>query len=580
MKFSAFKELLSLLRPYRGHILLSVFLSFLPAYFSVWSPFITGQLIDEGLVAKDLGMLWILAGLLLYTKICSFLSTAFVSFCLSSFGAHILVDYRDHLLAKILRFPIRFFDRMSSGQLTTRLTSDINSLQELFSTALVSLIGSVLLIIGIMIGMLIINWRLALVSFAVVPLLIWLIAEFHIRIRRRFGFMRTALSTLNSFAGESFAGSRDLHVLGAHEENQSEFSRHSKRLQIRFNEAVKEYATVNPLVPFIMALMDISIILYGGWQVHTGAMTVGGVVAFLAYASNFSHPVRDFSEKYTVLQQAMASVDRLVEISTHDPEIDEGQESLTAIHQIEFRSVEFVYPGSKTPAVKQLNIHIRAGEKIALLGETGSGKTTTCSLLMRFYEPSSGQILLNGRSIADYSLNALRAQIGWVSQDVTLFSESLRENLRFYDSRISDEELWQVLDLVQLSSWVRNLPRQLDEVLPERGSTLSSGQRQLISMARALVKRPSIVIFDEATAYVDSRTEWQVQQALDKLWADTQFQNTTGLFIAHRLSTLRRCNRMLVYRDGEIVESGTFEELMKLNGYAAYLYQEQFRKLA
>jgi ATP-binding cassette subfamily B protein len=309
-------------------------------------------------------------------------------------------------------------------------------------------------------------------------------------------------------------------------------------------------------------------------------MTVGGVVAFLAYASNFSHPVRDFSEKYTVLQQAMASVDRLIEISSHDPEPDSGSQDLSSIHSIEFKNVEFIYTDSKSAAVKNLNFKVERGEKIALLGETGSGKSTTCSLLMRFYEPTSGQIFINNQNLSSYSVNSLRAQMGWVSQDVTLFSTSLRENLGFYDSRVSDADIWEILELVQLKSWVKNLPNQLDETLSERGSTLSSGQRQLLSMARAIVKKPSLIIFDEATAYVDSRTEWQVQEALDHLWSSTSFDKVTGFFIAHRLSTLRRCNRMLVYRHGEIVENGTFEELMKLKGYAAHLYNEQFRKLA
>lgn len=582
---TALHQLFFLLKPYRWQVVLAIFLTLLPAYFTVWNPLLIGRLIDEGIIGGSTQALWIFALMVLFSKSCLFFANTFVTYCLSAFGLQILVDYRDHLLQKILHYPVSFFDHMASGKLTTRLTSDINSLQELFSAALVPLIGNVFLILGVMIGMLLLNWRLAVLSFLVLPLLIWLVAVFHVRIRRRFGFMRQSLATLNAFSAESFSGSRDIQVFGARALNDAEFSALSHRLQRRNLEAVREFGTINPLVPFITALMNVMILSYGGWQVIHGQMTVGSVVAFLAYASHFEWPIRDFAEKYSVFQQAMASVDRLVEIARYDSEPNNGKEIFSGEASVQFKNVTFTYErdsgaAEPRPAVNDLCFEAKPGEKIALLGETGSGKTTTCSLLMRFYEPSSGEIRIDGRNISNISLDSLRSQIGWISQDVILFSTTLRENIRFYDQSISDGDIWKVLELVQLKEWVEDLPKQLDEKLSERASSLSSGQRQLISLARALVKKPKILIFDEATSYVDSQTEWMLQQAVDHLWASDSFRSVTGFFIAHRLSTLRKCNRMLAFKNGRIVESGTYRELLAQKGYAAQLYEEQFRKRA
>lgn len=579
MKLRSFHQLSVLLKPYRTEMILCVFLSFLPAYFTAWNPFLMGRLIDEGLIRRDTEFLVYLGALLLFSRLMQFLGNLFVNYCLSAFGLQILVDYREFLLSKLLRYPISFFDKMSSGKITTRLTSDINSLQELFSSALVPLAGNLLLMMGVLVGMFVIHWELALISCLVLPLLIFATYVFHDRIRRRFGFMRQAVSFLNSFSAESLAGSRDIQCFGAIQGNQEEFDRYSVKLQKRNLEAIREYAYYNPLVPLITSVMDVLIIGFGGWKIYQGSMSVGDLVAFLGYANHFGYPIRDFAEKYAVLQQAMASVDRLTEVASHAAEADKGRMPFVP-GDIHFDQIEFTYADSKKPALRNLSFQVKTGQKIALLGETGSGKTTTCSLLMRFYVAQKGRITIGGHSLQDFSLDTFRAQVGWVSQDVVLFSENLRENIRFFDSSITDQAIWEVLDLVQLKTWAEDLPAGLDEKLSERGTSFSSGQRQLISLARALVQRPSILIFDEATSYIDSRTEWQLQRALESLWQDDRFKSMTAFFIAHRLSTLKKCNQMLVFKDGEVVESGTFDDLMRLNGYAARLYSQQLKESA
>lgn len=569
-------QVLMLLRPYRWHVLISVFLVILPGYFTVWQPYLMGRLIDDGVLAKDISLLWKFGLLILSIKVCLFLFNSGVTYCLSAFGLQILVDYREKLLNKILHYPTKFFDSHSAGTLTTRLTSDVNSVQELFSTALVPLIGNIFMVIGVFVSMFIINWKLALVASTVLPFLIWLNVVFDERIRRRFGFVRKTISNMNSFASEALAGSRDIRALAATEAMSAELESFSNRLRTRNVKAVREYALFNPTVPFLTAMMDVLILIFGGFQVAAGTMSVGEVVAFLGYASLFAWPIRDFAEKYTVLQQALAAVDRLVEVSSHDIEANEGRLILSTSPSIEFKGVQLTYNRTTKPALREIDFRVEPGAKVALIGETGSGKTSTCALLMRLYEAEKGEILLNGKRIQDYELKAYRSQLGWVSQDVFLFSQSLRENLRFYGSS-SDQEIWKALERVQLKSFVERLPGQLDAVLLERAAALSSGQKQLLSMARALLRKPKILIFDEATSAVDSLTEFTLQRALERLFNSDELKSTTCFFIAHRLSTIRRCDQMFVYRHGQIVERGTYEELMNLNGYAASLFREQFK---
>jgi ATP-binding cassette subfamily B multidrug efflux pump len=574
-RMTALTKVLSLLRPYRGHVLVAIVLVLLPAYFTVWTPYLFGMLIDEGLMLKNWPVTLQLALAVLAIKIMLFLLNAFVTYSLSLLGLQILVDFRDQLLRKVLSYPISFFDKMSSGRLTTRLTSDVNAVQELFTTALVPLIGNSFMLAGVTVAMLVLNWKLALLSMSIIPVMVWLTVIFHVRIRRRFGFQRQALSSMNSYAADILSGARDVRNLSALSSVQSGFTGHSRRLAKRFTQAVREYALLNPAVPFVMAVMEVLVLGFGGWMVYRGSMTMGQVVAFLGYVTYFNWPIRDFSEKYSVFQQAMASVDRLLEISDLEGEVDEGRREISGPINVSFRNVGLTYQGTQRPALQNVSFDVRAGQRVALIGETGSGKTSTCSLLMRFYEPTEGRIEINGADLKDYSRQTLRSQLGWVSQDVFLFSMSLRENLAFY-SNVDDSEIWKVLELVQLKSWASRLPNGLDEVLAERAAHLSSGQRQLLSLARALLRKPRLLIFDEATAYIDSNTEWQIQRALEGLWNSPEFSDMTVFVIAHRLSTVRRCDQMLVYRAGEIVEKGGFDELMALQGYAARLFEENF----
>jgi len=580
MKITAYRQLLDLLSPYRKTIFVAVLISLLPAYFNVWTPLIIGRIIDDALLGENRQLLWLWGGLLLFVQVCLFFASVFVNYCLQVFGFKILVDYRSGLLHRILRYRVSFFDKMSAGRLSTRLNSDVNSLQELFSSALVVLVGHSFMLIGVMIAMFLLDWRLALVASVMALSILYMTKRFYRPIRERFGFTRRALSYLNSYVGEVLSGMKDIRGLGSVHMAFVEFERLSNKYRQRMLEASQQMAVFNPMLGFLILSMSLAVLVAGGLMASAGMISIGVIVSFLAYASYFAWPIQELAEKFSILQQAMASVDRLVEISNEDPEENNGRELVPRLETLSFSNVSFRYPGHNPLAVKNIRFEVHAGEKVALMGETGSGKSTTCQLILRFHHPTDGQVLFNQKNYQEFDLANYRSQVAWVSQDVTLFSVSLRENIRFYDLSVSDEKILDALEMVQLRGWAQKLTGGLDEKMSERAHSISTGQRQLISIARAIVRKPQILILDEATSYIDSRTEFAIQNALDQMWKLPEFKDSTGFFVAHRLSTLRRCDRLLVFREGEIVERGSFEELMSLDGYAASLYKKQFRMSA
>lgn len=576
MKGSLFK-VFRLLSPYRKAMYFGVVLTLIPSGLKVFIPYLLGQTIDAGISGKNLHLFYYYCGLFLGAQILVFLIQSFNNFFLIRLGLRVLVDYRTELLEKILSFKINFFDSHPSGKISTRLTNDVNSLQELFSSALIVLVGNLFLIFGVLVAMFILNWELALVTLIITPALVYLMKAFQYRMRRRFGFMRKSLSSLNSYSGESFTGLEDIRGLGARGVNRKEFEKFSTKYAGRQLGASREYAVFNPMTYFVTSLMSIFVLLYGSWAYVRGTMTVGEIAAFLTYANFFAWPLQELAEKYSVLQQALAAVDRLMEIVDHPAEENSGKKAFRNFDKIQFQDVSFRYSEKEKLVLNKVSFEIKRGEKVAFIGETGAGKSTTCSLLMRFYDPTTGNIKVDGENLESFDLFSLRRQIGWVSQDVMLFASSLRDNLCFFQKDISDEKIWKFLDLLQLSDWVRSLPEGLEEPVSERAASLSAGQKQLISIARALLPSPSLFIFDEATSHIDSQTEFLVQEALENLWVMNEFKKTTGLIIAHRLSTIQRCDRIFAFKDGSIVESGSFEELMDLKGYTYSLQQKQYR---
>jgi ABC-type multidrug transport system fused ATPase/permease subunit len=352
----------------------------------------------------------------------------------------------------------------------------------------------------------------------------------------------------------------------------------STRLADRNLDAVKEYAYYNPVVPFLTGLMDAIILGFGGYLVFHGDLTVGALVTFLAYSAYFGWPLREFAEKLGVFQQAVVALDRLADLADIQPEVDHGRDYFRA-GALTFRNITHRYLPSDPRAVENLNFEIKRGERIGFVGKTGSGKTTTCSLLMRFYRPTEGQICIDQLNIESIALKNWRENCVWISQDIVLFSENIRENIRFYDERYDDSLIRQALERVELGPWLRSLPKGLDEVLTERGSTLSAGQRQLLALARALVRKPALLILDEATSSIDFKTEAVIQKTLDLLWTSKEYSEMTVIVVAHRLSTIQKCDRLFVFERGQIVESGSFTELVNREG-RGYEYFKEAQKAA
>lgn len=568
MKLRSAYQLLLLLKQYRAALLVGVVLSLLPAYFHLWTPYLIGRFVDDVLVSESWSLLSAYAGIFIFVVSCTFFFGLVVNYLMILLGLRVLVEYRFELVQKLLRFRVPFFDRWSSGTLSTRLTSDVNSLNEFFSTAMVSLIGNILLI-GAILGLLFyLDWRLTCIIVSVLFVLGGLTAVFHRRIRRRFSFSRKTLGHFNALLGDYILGRRDLDGLGSLDHIRNEYSRWSAKHVSRQLRGVREYSIYQPTMAFFISIQNLLILGVGGWFVIDRQMSIGELVSFLAYANYFGWPLQEFAEKVTVFQQALAAVDRLVELQAGEPESTQGDESLHVFSQLEFKDVSFRFQSAQTLSLDQVNWQLKAGEKIGIVGETGAGKSTLCSLIMRFYEPTSGRILVDGKDLQSVRLADWRAGLAWVSQDVQLFSASLRENIRFFDPSVSDERVLEALRIAQLEDWYRGLENGLDSIIAEKGAELSSGQRQMISIARAACARPRILILDEATAYIDSSTEWQFQKALEVLWASDLFQSITVLVVAHRWSTLKRCDRVISLDRGRLEEVGTYEDLLSRNSYS------------
>ncbi|MFQ5527801.1 MAG: ABC transporter ATP-binding protein [Thermoanaerobaculia bacterium] len=487
-------------------------------------------------------------------------------------GQYIMYDLRIEIFAKLQRLPVSFFDRTPVGRLVTRVTNDIDALNELFTAGLVSIFGDVFLLGGIVCVLFWFNWKLALVTFAILPLLFLLTFWFKLRARQSYRDVRVRLAAINSFLQENITGMSIVQLFNRERAALAEFKEINADHRDANVRAIFYYAVYFPSVELITALGIALVLWYGGGQVIAGALSLGALVAFLQYAQRFYQPLADLSEKYNILQAAMAASERVFELVDHDPEI----QSPTGAHnpgsvdgEIEFRNVEFSYnPGE--PVLHDVSFRVAPGETVAVVGHTGAGKSTLASLVQRFYDVDSGAVLVDGADVRRWQLPRLRTAVGVVLQDVFLFSGTVGENIRLGNPEIDDQRLRWAAREVHALEFIESLQDGFDAVVRERGAGLSVGQKQLIAFARALAFDPSILILDEATSSIDTETERLIQLGLETLLADR-----TSLVIAHRLSTIRRADRILVLHKGHLCEQGSHDELMELGGiyYRLHLLQ-------
>jgi ABC-type multidrug transport system fused ATPase/permease subunit len=495
-------------------------------------------------------------------------------YLLQAMGQRVLADLRRDVFAHLQRLDLAYFDRTPVGRMVTRVTTDIDSLNELFAAGIVSIVGDLLLLAGIAAVLFALDWRLALAAFAILPALFALTVWFKTRARRSFREVRVEVARLAAFLQEHVTGMSIVQLFGRERRALEEFAAINGAHRDANVRGIFYYAVYFPGVELLTAAGLALILALGGARSLTGAVSIGALVAFLQYAQRFYQPLADLSEKYNVLQQAMASSERIFQlldtpVAVASPAGGHAPDRVSGA--IEFDRVGFAYrPGE--PVVEEISFRVEPGETVAVVGATGAGKSTLANLLLRFYDVSGGAVRIDGIDVRDWRLDALRRSVGLVLQDVFLFAGTIAGNLRLGEEGFADHRLTAALGEAEALELVERLPGGLAAPVRERGAGLSTGQKQLLAFARALAFDPPILVLDEATASIDTETERRIQRALERLIA-----GRTSLVIAHRLSTIQRADRILVLHRGRLVEQGTHQELLAANGTYRRLYELQYR---
>jgi ATP-binding cassette, subfamily B, multidrug efflux pump len=573
------RRLLRYLRPYRWKVALAVGLLVSAALLQIVGPWLVQMALDDAVPERDTRLLAILTTAYLVATLATFGLEYAQALVTTWLGQRVMFDLRTEIFDHLQRLDLRFYDRNPVGRLMTRITSDVETLNELFSSGVVAIFGDLFTLLFIVSAMLLLDWQLALVSFAVMPFVIWTAVLFRSRIRSAYRDIRVRLARINAFLHERITGVQVVQLFNrerADQERMEEVNRDYLEAHLR---SITYYALFFPIIELFTAIALALIIWYGGGQILEGTTSVGVVTAFLLYARRFFRPIQDLSEKYNVLQGAMASSERIFKLLDRNPEVRDPREprSLPPRIQgeIEFQDVWFAYgqDGSGEPdwALKGVSFRVAPGEKVAIVGHTGAGKTTIINLVMRFYDPQRGRVLLDGIPIEAVPQEELRRTIGLVLQDVFLFSDEVRYNIRLGEEEISEDRVRQAAREVGAAGFIERLPAGYDQPLGERGASLSVGERQLVSFARALAFDPRILILDEATSSVDSELEARIEEATSRL-----MEGRTSIVIAHRLSTVQGADRILVMHHGELREEGTHEELILRAGLYARLHELQF----
>lgn len=593
------RRLLLYVRPYRGMVAGAVGLILVSSLLQLVGPLATAVAIDLYIRpassvehAPSSASLWVssflhshqitltanqgilaIAGIFLASLALAFVVLYWQSLVMQLMGQYIMRDLRNQIFDRLQRLPVAFFDRNPIGRLVTRVTSDVDALNELFTAGLVSIVGDVLLLVGIVGVLFWLNWRLALVTFAILPLLLALTLWFKIRARQSFREVRVKLARINAFLQEHITGMSILQLYGREKRALEEFAGVNDAHRWANIRAIFYYAVYFPMVELITAIGVALILWYGGMRVMSGVLSVGALVAFFQYAQRFYQPLSDLSDKYNILQAAMASSERIFKLLDRPVEIvsPPGAAPRSVVGTVEFDDVRFSYKPDE-PVLKGISFKVEPGETVAVVGHTGAGKSTLANLLLRFYDVDSGSVRIDGADVREWDLPSLRRGIGLVLQDVFLFSGTVEGNLRLGQRDIDDERLRAAAREVQALEFIERLPKSFEAPVRERGAGLSVGQKQLLSFARALAFDPRILILDEATSSIDTETEQKIQYALERL-----LEGRTSLVIAHRLSTIQRADRILVLHKGELREQGTHQQLLAERGIYWKLYQLQYQ---
>jgi ATP-binding cassette, subfamily B, multidrug efflux pump len=614
------RRLLTYLRPYTWHVVVALAAIILKSGLDVLGPFLTKIAIDKYLAKSPNSHSWIgdrlssapltgiaqIGGLYVGILLCTFTLEFVQTYLMQWTGQKVMFDLRRQIFRHLQHMHVAFFDKHPVGRLVTRVTTDVDALNEMFTAGVVSIFEDVFVLAGIIAIMMKMNWKLALITFAVLPVIVYATKVFRDKVRDSYRRIRTAIARINAYLQEAVSGMLVLQLFNREKRAFNKFSDINASHMEAFKDAIMAYSVYYPVVEILSAIAIASIIWFGGGDIIRGVATIGVLVAFMQYAQRFFRPIQDLSEKYNILQSAMAAGERVFKLL--DTTIEVTSPAITKCPEgpgrIEFDHVWFAY-GNK-PAVEKtadsssrlgqasapaptqalastqsgepdwvlrdVNFALEPGETVAVVGHTGAGKTTLISLLMRFYDVQRGAIRIDGVDIKEMNLDDLRGRFGVVLQDPFLFSGTVGGNIRLGTARIQDADVEQAAEDVNLADFIRTLPGGFKEEVRERGSTLSTGQKQLISFARALAHNPKILILDEATSSVDTETEFRVRDALNRM-----VEGRTSLIIAHRLSTIQRADKIIVMHKGQVREMGSHQQLLAARGIYYKLYQLQYK---
>ena len=572
------RRLLTYLRPYKRQVAIALAAIVAFSVLELAPPYLVKLIIDRYIPASDLEGVTLVAVLYLAAQVGSFLLEYLQTTTLQMLGQRIMFDIRMQVYSHLQKLDLRFYDRNPVGRLMTRVTSDVDVLNDLFTSGVVSIFGDVFTLIGIMAVLVTMDWRLALITFSVLPLIALVAQWFRRNVRESYRTVRIWIARINAFLQERITGMTTVQLFRRESKDFARFDEIDRAHRDANIDSIFYYAVFYPAIELVSALAASLIIWYGGRWVVTDDLTIGSLVAFLLYSQRFFRPISDMSEKFNLLQAAMASSERIFLLLDTPVEIRAPGRPLSrpagAPGRIVFEHVTFAYVEGE-PVLRDVSFAVEPGQRIALVGATGSGKTTIVNLLLRFYDVQHGRITIDGVDIRDMDLGELRSLFGLVLQDVHLFSGTIAGNIRLGNAGISDDAVRRAAAAVHADGFIAALPPGLDTPVAERGATLSVGQKQLLSFARALAFDPRVLILDEATSSIDTETELLIRDALGVLMS-----GRTTIAIAHRLSTIQDMDRILVLHKGQLREQGTHQELLALRGIYHRLYQLQFKDRA
>lgn len=568
-------RLMKYVKPYSRQLLpVVITMMFLGSITKLAIPFIIALAIDVALPQKDVSFLTILISVMAGMYVIQWLANRYRIRLTNIIGQKVIYDLRTDLFKHIQQLSFSFFDKRPAGSVLVRITNDVNSMQDLFTNGVINIIMDVVLLIGIIIIMLTLNWKLALAIMVTVPFMFMLSTKLRRRIRRAWQDVRVKQARINAHLNESIQGVRVTQAYTQEKENMKFFSSMNDENNLAWRVATKQSDSFGPLVEVTGALGTCVLFWYGAHLLQTNQLSIGILVAFATYLGNFWEPISRLGQMYSQLLVAMASSERIFEFIDEKPLVadkDQAKDLAQIEGNVDFESIVFEYEKDR-PALKGIGLSVKAGESIALVGHTGSGKSTIINLLCRFYDPVQGRVLIDGQDIRDISLQSLRSQVGIVLQDTFIFSGTIRDNIRFGRLDATDEEVELAARAVRAHDFIEKLPQGYNTEVEERGSVLSMGERQLISFARALLADPRVLILDEATASIDTETEVKIQEALKTVLA-----GRTSFLIAHRLSTIRHADKIVVLDHGKIIETGNHESLMEKKGTYYQLVMSQFK---